>query len=139
MKVVFTNGCFDIIHPGHVQLLETCKKCGDYLIVGLNSDKSIKQIKGQYRPINNQTFRQKVLEALKPVDYVMVFNELTPLKLIKSIKPDVLIKGGDWSIRKIVGGDFVQSYGGIVLSLPLLEDYSTTSIIEKIKNRGTFI
>ena len=131
-KIVFTNGCFDIIHAGHVDYLERAKKLGDILVVGLNSDDSVKRIKGKKRPINPQEQRAKVLSSLKPVDYVVIFEEDTPEKLIKAIKPDVLVKGGDWPIEKIVGKEFVESYGGKVLTIPFTYNVSTTEIIKKI-------
>lgn len=131
-KIVFTNGCFDIIHAGHVDYLERAKKLGDILVVGLNSDNSVKRIKGKKRPINPQEQRAKVLSSLKPVDYVVIFEEDTPEKLIKAIKPDVLVKGGDWPIEKIVGKEFVESYGGKVLTIPFTYNVSTTEIIKKI-------
>ncbi len=133
-KIVFTNGCFDILHAGHVDYLQKAKDLGDFLVVGLNSDDSIRRIKGKCRPINPQEFRKKVLEALKPVDLVIVFDEDTPERLIKEIKPDVLVKGGDWKIENIVGADFVMSYGGIVKTIDFIYDISTTKIIEKIKS-----
>ncbi|WP_457641918.1 D-glycero-beta-D-manno-heptose 1-phosphate adenylyltransferase [Persephonella sp.] len=133
-KIVFTNGCFDIIHAGHVDYLEKAKKLGDILIVGLNSDSSIRRIKGKDRPVNIQEHRKKVLEALKPVDLVIIFDEDTPERLIKEIKPDVLVKGGDWKIENIVGADFVQSYGGTVTTIDFVYDTSTTKIIQKVKN-----
>ena len=132
-KIVFTNGCFDIIHAGHVDYLEKAKALGDFLVVGLNSDDSIRRIKGSCRPINPQEYRKKVLEALKPVDLVVIFEEDTPERLIKEIRPDVLVKGGDWKIENIVGADFVMSYGGIVKTIEFVYDISTTKIIEKIK------
>ncbi|WP_461832314.1 D-glycero-beta-D-manno-heptose 1-phosphate adenylyltransferase [Aquifex sp.] len=131
-KIVFTNGCFDIIHAGHVDYLEKAKKLGDILVVGLNSDNSVKRIKGEKRPINPQEQRAKVLSSLKPVDYVVIFEEDTPEKLIRAIKPDVLVKGGDWPIEKIVGKEFVESYGGKVLTIPFTYNVSTTEIIKKI-------
>ncbi|WP_456400866.1 D-glycero-beta-D-manno-heptose 1-phosphate adenylyltransferase [Persephonella sp.] len=133
-KIVFTNGCFDIIHAGHVDYLEKAKKLGDILIVGLNSDSSVRRIKGESRPINNQEHRMKVLNALKPVDLVIIFDEDTPERLIKEIKPDVLVKGGDWKIENIVGSDFVKSYGGKVQTIDFIYDISTTKIIQKVKN-----
>ncbi|WP_457623480.1 D-glycero-beta-D-manno-heptose 1-phosphate adenylyltransferase [Persephonella sp.] len=133
-KIVFTNGCFDIIHAGHVDYLEKAKKLGDILIVGLNSDSSVRRIKGKARPINNQEHRMKVLNALKPVDLVIIFDEDTPERLIKEIKPDVLVKGGDWKIENIVGSDFVKSYGGKVQTIDFIYDISTTKIIQKVKN-----
>jgi len=133
-KVVFTNGCFDIIHAGHVDYLEKVKSLGDILVVGLNSDHSVKRIKGEKRPIIPQEMRAKVLSSLKPVDYVVIFEEDTPAKLIEAIKPDVLVKGGDWPLEKIIGKDFVESYGGRVLTIPFEYDISTSQIIEKIIN-----
>ncbi|WP_029521306.1 D-glycero-beta-D-manno-heptose 1-phosphate adenylyltransferase [Persephonella sp. IF05-L8] len=135
-KIVFTNGCFDIIHAGHVDYLEKAKALGDVLVVGLNSDNSIRRIKGKDRPVNIQEHRKKVLEALKPVDLVIIFEEDTPERLIKEIKPDVLVKGGDWSIENIVGADFVKSYGGEVKTIDFVYDISTTKIIEKARNSG---
>lgn len=132
-KIVFTNGCFDIIHAGHVDYLEKAKSLGDVLVVGLNSDASVKRIKGKDRPINIQEHRKRVLEALKPVDMVIIFDEDTPERLIKEIKPDVLVKGGDWKIENIVGADFVQSYGGKVFTIDFVYDISTTKIIEKVR------
>ncbi len=132
-KIVFTNGCFDIIHAGHVDYLEKAKSLGDVLVVGLNSDESIKRIKGPERPINIQEHRKRVLEALKPVDLVIVFDEDTPERLIKEIKPDVLVKGGDWKIENIVGADFVKSYGGEVKTIDFVYDISTTKIIQKAR------
>ncbi|RUM28035.1 MAG: D-glycero-beta-D-manno-heptose 1-phosphate adenylyltransferase [Aquifex sp.] len=131
-RVVFTNGCFDVIHAGHVDYLEKAKNLGDILVVGLNSDHSVRRIKGEKRPIIPQEMRAKVLSSLKPVDYVVIFEEDTPAKLIEAIKPDVLVKGGDWPLEKIVGKDFVESYGGKVLTIPFEYDISTSQIIEKI-------
>jgi len=131
---VFTNGCFDLLHLGHLQYLQEAKKLGDVLIVGINSDTSVKKIKGPSRPINDQSTRATMLASLKMVDHVIIFNEETPLNLIKAIMPDVLVKGGDWSIEKIIGADIVMNNGGTVKSLTFKEGYSTTSIIEKIKN-----
>ncbi|WP_297453844.1 D-glycero-beta-D-manno-heptose 1-phosphate adenylyltransferase [Persephonella sp.] len=135
-KIVFTNGCFDIIHAGHVDYLEKAKALGDVLVVGLNSDESIRRIKGKDRPVNIQEHRKRVLEALKPVDLVIIFEEDTPERLIKEIKPDVLVKGGDWSIENIVGADFVKSYGGEVKTIDFVYDISTTKIIEKARKSG---
>ncbi len=132
-KIVFTNGCFDIVHAGHVDYLEKAKSLGDVLVVGLNSDESIKRIKGPERPINIQEHRKRVLEALKPVDLVIIFDEDTPERLIKEIKPDVLVKGGDWKIENIVGADFVKSYGGEVKTIDFVYDISTTKIIQKAR------
>ncbi len=133
-KIVFTNGCFDILHAGHIDYLEKAKKLGDVLIVGLNSDTSIKRIKGENRPVIPQEYRKRVLEGLRAVDLVIIFEEDTPERLIKEIKPDVLVKGGDWNIENIVGADFVQSYGGKVKTIEFVYDISTSKIIEKIIN-----
>jgi rfaE bifunctional protein nucleotidyltransferase chain/domain len=135
-KIVFTNGCFDIIHAGHVDYLEKAKSLGDFLVVGLNSDESVKRLKGPTRPVNPVDQRKKVLQALKPVDLVIVFEEDTPERLIKEIKPDVLVKGGDWKTENIVGADFVMSYGGKVYTIDFVYDTSTTKIIEKVKNES---
>jgi cytidyltransferase-related domain len=135
-KIVFTNGCFDIIHAGHVDYLEKAKSLGDFLVVGLNSDESVRRLKGPTRPVNPVEQRKKVLQALKPVDLVIVFEEDTPERLIKEIKPDVLVKGGDWKIENIVGADFVMSYGGKVYTIDFVYNTSTTKIIEKVKNES---
>lgn len=134
MKIVFTNGCFDILHSGHLDLLNKAKELGDKLIVGINSDNSIKKIKGFERPFINETARKELLLGLKPVDEVYIFEELTPENLIKKIKPNVLVKGGDWKVEEIIGADFVLANGGEVFSLPLKEGFSSTGIVEKIKN-----
>ena len=126
-KVVFTNGCFDIIHKGHVRYLRQAKKLGDVLIVARNSDRSVSLIKPG-RPVNSEKDRAEVLSALQMVDYVTIFNERTPYKLIKSLKPDVLVKGGDWKKEEIVGSDIAKE----TYSLPYLKGLSTTRIIEKI-------
>lgn len=131
-KVVFTNGCFDIIHAGHASYLKKAKELGDILVVGINSDSSIKRIKGEKRPILSQDMRAYLLDSLKPVDYVVVFDEDTPLNLIKAIKPDVLVKGEDWSLESIVGADFVLSYGGKVERVPFEFNISTSKIIERV-------
>jgi rfaE bifunctional protein nucleotidyltransferase chain/domain len=134
-KIVFTNGCFDILHAGHVHYLNECKKYGDILIVGINSDSSIKRLKGEKRPILPLEMRAYVLSNLCSVDYVVSFEEDNPYNLIKEIKPDILIKGGDWLPDQIVGRDIVESYGGKVLTIPFKFDISTTRIIEEIKKR----
>ena len=134
-KIVFTNGCFDLLHIGHITYLEEAKKLGDILVVGINSDKSVKKLKGPDRPIQNENDRSQILAALKSVDHTILFSEETPLNLIKHIKPAVLVKGGDWKPEQIVGGEFVLSYGGAVKSLNYINDKSTTSIIEKSKNK----
>lgn len=133
-KLVFTNGCYDILHPGHVDLLTRARALGDSLILGLNSDESVKMLgKGDDRPLNNQDERAFVLAALQCVDYIVIFHESTPLELIKACRPQVLVKGGDWPVDQIVGNDVVTKAGGEVHSLPLLEGYSTTGFLEKIR------
>jgi D-beta-D-heptose 7-phosphate kinase/D-beta-D-heptose 1-phosphate adenosyltransferase len=131
-KVVFTNGCFDILHKGHVYLLKRAKKLGDILIVGLNSDSSVKRIKGEKRPIFSVRDRAFVLSSIDVVDYIVIFNEDTPLKVIKAIEPDVLVKGADWDKKSIVGREIVESLGGKVVRIPVLKGFSTTSVIEKL-------
>jgi rfaE bifunctional protein nucleotidyltransferase chain/domain len=133
-RIIFTNGCFDILHPGHIDYLKKTKELGDILIVGINSDESIKKIKQQNRPINKLLDRMIVLNSIKYVDYVVPFDEETPENLIKIIKPDVLTKGGDWNKKDVVGSDFVKSYGGKVAIIPYIKDKSTTNIIKKILN-----
>ncbi len=132
--VVFTNGCFDVVHRGHIELLKFCKSHGDIVVVGLNSDRSVKVIKGPDRPMNNQYDRAAVLAALGTVTYITIFDEPDPLNLIKKIKPDILIKGQDWAGKTVVGADFVESYGGKVIFAPLVEGKSSTATIEKIKS-----
>lgn len=132
-KIVFTNGCFDILHAGHVDYLLKAKEKGDVLIVGLNSDNSVSKIKGDLRPIITEEERAFVLSNLCSVDYVTLFDEDTPLDLIKEIIPDVLVKGADWKIDEIVGGDFVISNGGSVVPIEFVVEQSTSKIVEKIK------
>jgi len=131
-KIVFTNGCFDILHYGHVQYLEKAKSKGDVLVVGLNSDSSVKKIKDKGRPVVSEKDRAKVLAGLASVDYVVIFAEDTPLKTIRMLKPDVLVKGADWSKDRIVGADYVSSYGGRVATVELAKGRSTTNLIKKI-------
>ncbi len=131
-KVAFTNGCFDLLHIGHLELLENARKLGDILIVGLNSDDSVRRLKGPQRPINTQLDRARILAALEVVDYVVIFNEDTPLELIQTIKPDFLIKGGDYRPDAIVGSEFVESYGGKVIVFPLVHGKSTSDLISTI-------
>ena len=133
-KVVFTNGCFDILHAGHVQYLNEAKAQGDVLVVGLNSDASVKRLKGEERPINKELDRKFVLENLKSVDKVFIFEEDTPFNLISNVMPDTLVKGGDWKPDQIVGSDIVLANGGEVKSLSFKDGYSTTNIIEKARN-----
>ena len=132
-KVVFTNGCFDILHAGHVDYLEQAKKMGDELVVGLNSDSSVKALKGKKRPINNLQHRAKVLSSLRCVDKIVSFEDETPIKLIKAIKPDVLVKGGDYKVKDVVGHKDVGSWGGKVKIIPMVPGLSTTNIIKKMK------
>jgi rfaE bifunctional protein nucleotidyltransferase chain/domain len=134
-KVVFTNGVFDIIHSGHVDYLTKAKASGNVLIVGLNSDLSVKKIKGEKRPLINQTERAFILSNLKPVDYVVIFEEDTPFKLIKELVPDVLVKGADWSLDKIVGSDIVLENGGEVKNIEFVNNQSTSKIIDTILSR----
>lgn len=133
-KIVFTNGCFDILHKGHVAYLNEARSCGDILVVGLNSDASVKRLKGESRPVNSELDRKYVLENLKAVDYVFIFEEDTPLNLIKKVSPKVLVKGGDWKVEQIVGSDYVLAMGGEVRSLNFVDGYSTTNIIHKINS-----
>lgn len=134
-RIVFTNGCFDILHVGHVKYLEEAKKFGDILIVGINSDESVRRLKGEKRPINNLSSRMHMVNAIRYVDIVTYFEEDTPYELIKDIMPDVLVKGGDWKVSDIVGADVVLENGGKVLSLKFEEGYATTNIIEEIIKR----
>lgn len=131
--VGFTNGCFDILHAGHVTYLSQAAQLADVLVIGLNSDASVQRLKGPTRPVNTQHDRAVVLSSLKAVDYVCIFDEDTPYELIKAIQPDVLVKGGDYLVEQIVGADIVSARGGRVLSLPFVEGKSTTSIIERMK------
>ncbi len=135
-KVVFTNGCFDILHTGHVTYLQKAKKLGNYLVIGLNSDASVKRLKGADRPVNSEKDRMKVLGALRCVDKIVIFREDTPLNLIKKVRPDVLVKGGDWKRKDVVGADFVESYGGKFRSIPFVKGFSTTGILQKIQRLG---
>ena len=134
-KIVFTNGCFDILHAGHVTYLAKAKKLGHYLIVGLNSDRSVREIKGPKRPINPERTRALILSALYMVDYVVIFNDPTPLKLIQIVKPHILVKGSDWARKNIAGANEVVGWGGKVHFISLLKGYSTTNTLSKIKNR----
>jgi rfaE bifunctional protein nucleotidyltransferase chain/domain len=131
-SVVFTNGCFDILHYGHVSYLARAKDLGDKLIIGLNSDVSVKRLKGESRPMNNEHDRAIILSALQFVDAVTIFDEDTPERIIKTIVPDVLAKGGDYSYENIVGADFVMSNGGLVEIIPFVDGHSTTNIINKL-------
>jgi D-beta-D-heptose 7-phosphate kinase/D-beta-D-heptose 1-phosphate adenosyltransferase len=134
-SVVFTNGCFDILHAGHVDYLAKAKECGDVLILGLNSDKSVRSIKGEKRPIVPEAERAFILSNLKSVDYVALFDEDTPFEIISAIIPDVLVKGADWPIDQIVGRDIVESNGGEVKTIKFVNQVSTTNIIKTILER----
>lgn len=134
-KIVFTNGCFDILHLGHVEYLNEARAQGDALIIGLNSDQSVRELKGDDRPINNEEDRKAMLLNLKAVDCVQIFTEQTPLEIIKLIKPDVLVKGGDWKPEQIVGSDFVLSNGGVVKSLMFKRGYSTSNLIQAVQGK----
>jgi len=131
-KIVFTNGCFDLIHTGHTRYLSIARSFGDLLVVAVNSDSSVRAIKGEKRPINSQQERAETLAALASVDFVTVFSEPDPHKVISALQPDVLVKGGDWPIEKIIGRDVVEARGGKVVNVPFVEGQSTTGIIEKI-------
>jgi D-beta-D-heptose 7-phosphate kinase/D-beta-D-heptose 1-phosphate adenosyltransferase len=132
-KVVFTNGCFDLLHVGHVRYLKEARAQGDMLVLGLNTDASVRRLKGPERPLQNEQARAEILAALECVDYVTLFDEETPENLIHEVRPDVLVKGGDYTIDKIVGAPFVQSYGGEVKSLTFVDGFSTTSLIKKMQ------
>ena len=132
-SVVFTNGCFDILHLGHIKLLSESKKLGDKLIVGLNTDNSIKKLKGINRPINNKHYRSTMLSSLSFVDLIVFFSDPNPIKLIQKIHPDVLTKGSDYNAESIVGADIVLNYGGVIKLIPLIPDLSTTALIKKHK------
>lgn len=130
-KIVFTNGCFDLLHLGHVSYLEAAARLGDVLVVGVNSDDSVRRLKGPTRPLQSQEARTRILAALEFVEAVVIFEEDTPLRLIEKIAPDVLVKGGDYTPDKVVGAEFVRSRGGEVVILPFVEGYSTTGLIER--------
>mgnify|MGYP001290787275 FL=1 len=134
-KIVFTNGCFDLLHVGHIRYLAQAKKLGDFLIIGLNSDSSVKELKGEDRPINSFEDRATLLSAIESVDLVIMFEEQTPENLIKDIVPDILVKGGDYNIEDIVGYQTVMQNGGQVKTLSFYDGYSSTNYINKIKKR----
>ncbi len=136
-RVVFTNGCFDIMHAGHVSYLQTARNQGDQLVVGLNSDRSVRRIKGASRPILDQDMRARVLEALACVDYITLFDDPDPLQLILALKPDVLVKGADWEEDRIVGAREVRDTGGDVVRVPLVPGISTSEIIRRILEKNT--
>ncbi len=132
-KIAFTNGCFDILHVGHVRYLREAKKTADVLVLALNSDSSVRSIKGEKRPLINEKERAEILAALEFINFVTIFEESTPLELIKYLKPDILIKGGDWPEEKVVGREEIKKWGGRVVIIPEVEGKSTTNIVEKIK------
>jgi D-beta-D-heptose 7-phosphate kinase/D-beta-D-heptose 1-phosphate adenosyltransferase len=134
LRIVFTNGCFDLLHPGHVTLLKQAKCLGDVLIVGVNSDRSVRAVKGVGRPIVRQQDRATLLAALASVDYVTVFDEPTPSQLIAELKPDVLVKGTDWRLKDVVGRELVRQHGGRVVRIPLVDGYSTTQLLSRIRH-----
>ncbi|HEU4390011.1 MAG TPA: D-glycero-beta-D-manno-heptose 1-phosphate adenylyltransferase [Blastocatellia bacterium] len=131
-RVVFTNGCFDLLHPGHVRYLAEARSLGDALIVALNSDRSVRALKGETRPIMNEKERAEIIAALESVDLVTIFDEETPRELIAELLPDILVKGGDWAVEQIVGREEVEAAGGTVVSLPFLEGSSTSDIVRRI-------
>jgi rfaE bifunctional protein nucleotidyltransferase chain/domain len=133
-KIVFTNGCFDILHVGHTRYLREAGKLGDVLVLALNSDSSVKKIKGEKRPLVPEAERAEVLASLRSVDYVTLFDEETPLRLIEFLKPDIIVKGGDWDEKNVVGRDSVGKWGGRVVIVPEVKGASTTSIVDKIRN-----
>ncbi len=135
-RIVFTNGCFDLMHLGHVTYLEAARNQGDLLVIGLNTDASVSRLKGPQRPIISEQARARVMAALEVVSYVVLFDEDTPLNLIRSVKPDILVKGADYQVSEIVGADFVMASGGKVERIPFVEGYSTSSLIERIQNLG---
>jgi D-glycero-beta-D-manno-heptose 1-phosphate adenylyltransferase len=132
-RVVFTNGCFDLLHPGHIRGFELARQMGDALVVGLNSDASVRQLKGPTRPVIPEGERAEILSALEPIDAVVIFNELTPREVISRLLPDVLVKGGDWPGDQIVGREEVEAAGGCIVSIPFVTGYSTTSMLQKIR------
>jgi rfaE bifunctional protein nucleotidyltransferase chain/domain len=136
-RVVFTNGCFDLLHPGHIQGLEQARALGDALVVGINSDASVRQLKGPGRPILPELERAEILAALECVDAVVIFPELTPREIITALLPDVLVKGGDWPTDQIVGREEVEAAGGRVVSVPVVPGYSTTAILAKMRAAGS--
>jgi len=134
-RIVFTNGCFDLLHPGHTRYLYAARNLGDYLVVAVNTDRSVKAIKGEHRPIQSQDERTELLAALSFVDAVVLFDEDNPLNIVRHLLPNVLVKGGDWTEDKIIGAEEVKQAGGVVKSLPFVTGYSTTAIIESIRDK----
>jgi D-glycero-beta-D-manno-heptose 1-phosphate adenylyltransferase len=135
-KVVFTNGCFDILHPGHARYLSKARSLGDYLVVAVNSDRSVRAIKGPKRPVMTEAARAELVAALQFVDGVLIFDQDTPLEVIEQLVPDVLVKGGDWKEEDIVGADAVKKAGGTITTIPFEEGFSTTSLIDKIQGKN---
>ena len=135
-KIIFTNGCFDILHLGHIRYLREAKRLGDILIIGLNSDHSVRSLKGPNRPLVKEKSRAEILSALEMVDYIVIFNELTPKNLIDKILPHILVKGGDWKKEEVVGRDTVEAQGGEVVIIPEVKGYSTSALINKIRSQG---
>ncbi len=135
-KVVFTNGCFDLLHPGHVDYLAKAKKLGDILVVGLNTDASVHRLKGESRPIYNELERAEILAGLESIDFICLFDEDTPLELIKTLEPNILVKGGDYTPENIIGREIVEQKGGKTIVLPFVENKSTTNIVEKALKIG---
>lgn len=133
-KIVFTNGCFDILHKGHIEYLSKARNLGDFMIVGLNTDQSVKKLKGENRPVQDETSRATILAALSFIDLVVLFNEDTPYNLISLIKPDILVKGADYKESEIIGYDVVKKNGGKIITIALTDGYSTSNIIEKLRN-----
>jgi rfaE bifunctional protein nucleotidyltransferase chain/domain len=133
-RVVFTNGCFDLIHPGHVRCLAEARALGDVLVVAINSDRSVRGNKGPERPLVNEQDRAEVIAALASVDYVTIFDEPTPRELISRVLPSVLVKGADWALDQVAGREEVEAAGGLVMSIPLASGYSTTNIVQRIRN-----
>jgi D-glycero-beta-D-manno-heptose 1-phosphate adenylyltransferase len=137
-RIVFTNGCFDLMHIGHTRYLQAAKALGDVLVVGINSDESVRALdKAPDRPIVPEDQRAEIVAALGCVDYVIIFREPDPMRLIAALQPDVLVKGGDWSVDRIIGRDFVEQHGGNVRTIPLIPDVSTTSLIQRIRSQST--
>ena len=136
-RIVFTNGCFDILHIGHIEYLKFSRQHGDILVIGLNTDRSVREQKGEQRPFVSEDERARLISALEDVSYVILFDELTPDKLIKRLKPDVLVKGEDWKEKGVVGREFVESYGGKVILAPFVKDASTTDIVTRIIERNS--
>ncbi|MDE3135331.1 MAG: D-glycero-beta-D-manno-heptose 1-phosphate adenylyltransferase [Acidobacteriota bacterium] len=135
-RIVFTNGCFDLLHPGHIQSLERARSLGDALVVGVNSDRSVREVKGAGRPLVSETERAEVLAALEAVDWVVIFDDPTPRRLIAAVLPDILVKGGDWGEDAIVGREEVEAAGGKVVRVPVEPGYSTTDIIQRIRKQN---